>query len=355
VGNSSTQGNTAERQDILRELGRRLPGGWEISLKERLGHSFPGADLIVRVKGPDGKEALLAFEVKREVRPFDVPAIAGRLRQRWPAADRLVVAAPYLSPAARDRLQEQDISFLDLTGNARLELRQPGLFIEAEGAQVDPERKSQRSRSLRGPKAGRVVRLLLESRRPPGVRDIAARTGVDAGYVSRLVAELEREALLDRNDRGRIVAVDWSRLLRRWAEEAPLESRGRQRTYLEPRGIGALLAKLRETEASYAITGGLAAATIAPVAPTRLAIVYVDQIERAEKNLSVRGAETGANVLLVEPKDPSVYAGARSLDKLRYVAASQAAADLLTSPGRGPAEAEELIRWMTDHEDAWRG
>jgi hypothetical protein len=354
VGNNLDRGNPTE-QDVLRELGRRLPGAWEISSTARLGHSFPGTDLLVRVKGPDGKEAIVAFELKREVRPFDVPHIAGRLRQRWPVADRLVVAAPYLSPAARDRLQEQGISFVDLTGNTRLELSQPGLFIEAQGAQVDPERRSQRSRSLRGPKAGRVVRLLLESRPPPGVRDIATQTGVDAGYVSRLVAGLEREALLKRKDRGRIVSVDWPRLLRRWAEEAPLESRGRQRTYLEPRGIKALLGNLRETSLGYAITGSLAAAKIAPVAPTRLAIVYVDQLARAEKDLSLRAAETGANVLLVEPKDPGVYAGARSLDNLRYVAPSQAAADLLTSPGRGPAEAEELIRWLTDHEDAWRG
>ena len=35
-------------------------------------------------------------------------------------------------------------------------------------------------------------------------------------------------------------------------------------------------------------------------------------------------------------------------------ALSQAAVDLLTGPGRGPAEADELIRWMREHEDAWR-
>ena len=28
--------------------------------------------------------------------------------------------------------------------------------------------------------------------------------------------------------------------------------------------------------------------------------------------------------------------------------------DLLTSPGRGPAEAEELINWMRANEEPWR-
>ena len=37
-----------------------------------------------------------------------------------------------------------------------------------------------------------------------------------------------------------------------------------------------------------------------------------------------------------------------------YAAPSQVAADLLTSPGRGPAEGEELIQWMQANEEAWR-
>lgn len=41
-------------------------------------------------------------------------------------------------------------------------------------------------------------------------------------------------------------------------------------------------------------------------------------------------------------------------DGVWYAAPSQIAADLLTSPGRGPAEGEELIEWMFAHEGAWR-
>jgi hypothetical protein len=42
-------------------------------------------------------------------------------------------------------------------------------------------------------------------------------------------------------------------------------------------------------------------------------------------------------------------------DGIRYAAVSQVLADLLTSPGRGPAEAEELPVWIAEHEEAWRG
>jgi hypothetical protein len=37
-----------------------------------------------------------------------------------------------------------------------------------------------------------------------------------------------------------------------------------------------------------------------------------------------------------------------------YAALSQVAADLLTSPGRGPSEGEALIEWMEENVDAWR-
>ena len=41
-------------------------------------------------------------------------------------------------------------------------------------------------------------------------------------------------------------------------------------------------------------------------------------------------------------------------DGVTLAALSQVAADLLTSPGRGPAEAEQLLTWMRGNEEVWR-
>lgn len=59
-------------------------------------------------------------------------------------------------------------------------------------------------------------------------------------------------------------------------------------------------------------------------------------------------------MLLVEPFDSVVFERTVLDDGLRYVSPSQIAADLLTSSGRGPEEAEALIEWMRSHEEAWR-
>jgi hypothetical protein len=98
----------------------------------------------------------------------------------------------------------------------------------------------------------------------------------------------------------------------------------------------------------------LGPASVAPVAPARLAVLFVDDAEDAAGLLGLRPAEAGANVILAEPFDPVVYERCREHEEVSYVAFSQNAADLLTSPGRGPGEAEELMDWMEENEDARR-
>jgi hypothetical protein len=265
-----------------------------------------------------------------------------------------VVVAPFLTESTRARLRERAVCYLDLTGNTHIVLPEPGLFIETQGASADPNRKERPARSLRGSKAGRVVRALSELKAPPGVRELAALTKTDAGYVSRVLSFLDSEALITRVGRGRIESVDWPALLRRWAQEAPLDSRGQLRTFLEPRGLSALRTRLAKLDAPYAITGSMAAATLAPIAPARLATVWVRDAAAAGSALGLRPADSGANVMLVEAVDESVFDGTLLRDGLWHAAPAQVAVDLLTSPGRGPQEGEELIDWMKTNEEKWR-
>jgi hypothetical protein len=188
------------------------------------------------------------------------------------------------------------------------------------------------------------------------VREIAAATGTDPGYVSRLVALLEREAFVERDRRGRVQRTDWQRLIPRWAEAAPLDKRGNRTSCLAPRGLPAAMERLEETSASYAITGSFAAVRIAPVAGPRLLVLYVQDPEAICRSLDLRPADSGANVMLIAPRDESLLHESETDDTgLRYAPLVQLAADLSTGPGRNPAEAEALLKWMAANEEAWRG
>jgi hypothetical protein len=273
-------------------------------------------------------------------------------------ADRLLLVAPFLSPRARELLAEANASYFDATGNLRIVARDPAVFLEGRGADRDPDRTPRALRSLKGAAAGRVVRALCDFMPPYGVRTLAETSSTPLGTVSRVVTFLEEEALLTRNEKKVITAVDWAALISRWARDYTVTESNVLRSYLAPRGLAALGPKMAKL-GTYAVTGGLAGPRIAPV---RLAMLYVDDAERVAEALELVPTEAGANVWLLVPYDRVVFERTQSLpfapapEKLTVTAAAptQVVADLMPSPGRGPQEAEALIEKMKGAEDAWR-
>jgi hypothetical protein len=271
-----------------------------------------------------------------------VPALKNRLADN---ADASLVVGRFLTASTRRRLRDENLNYLDLTGNIRLMTVRPGLYIENSGADADPEPTGPK-RSLRGPKAGRVVRALCDFPPPFAISDLAVKAGVDVSYASRLVEWLAREALLTRAPRGSVLKVDRSQLIRRWAEDYSVFKSNDVRSFLDPRGLDNLVRNLNQSRFPYAVTGSLAANRIAPIAPARLALVYVDDPDAAAAALKLRPAEAGINVMLLTPFDNVVFERTRSAEQFIHVAPSQMAVDLLTGPGRAPSEGEAILEWL---------
>jgi hypothetical protein len=340
-----------------------LPDNWSIELEQDQAvatttHEVIRPDALMTFHAPDGNDAIMVIEAKTRLSPRDVPAVTNQIRRYQDILEGAsgLVLASFLSPRTRELLVAAGLSYADATGNVRLVLDRPALFISSDGESSDPwSRGEVRSlRSLKGPTASRVIRALCDFRPPFGVQQLAERSVTSLGSVSRVFSFLESEALIVREPYGPVTDVDWVDLIRRWTADYTFPKSNQTRTFLEPRALPALLDKLRVASWRYAITGSLAASVIAPIAPPRLATIYVDDAVEAAQRLRLRPADSGVNVILAEPFDPVVYDRAGEHDGVRYVAPSQAAADLLTGPGRSPAEGEELIRWMKEHEDAWR-
>jgi len=229
------------------------------------------------------------------------------------------------------------------------------LSVDFRGTDRNPFRENRPLRSLKGGRAARVARALLDYRPPFGTRELAGATGSSAAMVSRVSSLLEPDAIVDKESpRGRIVRVDWEALARRWARAYDFASSNVLTTWLEPRGTGALFSRLRDTGIRYAITGSFAGHRLAPIAEPRLAALYVDDPDTAARSLGLCPAETGGNVLLVRPFDPVAFERAEHDDGITFARVTQVLPDLMTGPGRGPAEAEALLAWMRDHEDLWK-
>ena len=344
-----------ERQ-IERVLAERIPAGWSLRARRTESLGPYRVDLLAEVASPAGESAALAVEIKRALEPRDVSRVveqisvitAGELPRAVP-----VVAAAYLSPRARAMLRARGVGYVDITGNVRIEISAPGLFISTDGADRDPWPREHKLRSLRGRGAARAVRAIIDTCPPYGVRELAQSTGASAPTLSRVLDLLEREAVVTRV-RGAVSTVDWQGAIRRWAEDYDQTDSNTSTTALEPRGLPALEGKLRATKFAYAATGALAAQRFDPIAPARLAAIYVTDPFQAIDRLDLRETEAGANVVLLEPLDTVVFDRTVERDSLRCVAPSQLAVDLLTGPGREPSQGQEMLSWMERNEHVWR-
>ena len=337
--------------DVLRE---RLPPTWTVQVAAlQAGAAGSESARVLRIQAPDGREAALMVQVERRLDPRRARELVPEMRA--PEDRRTLLAiAPWMSSATRQVLVDQGANLIDLTGGVRVALADPGLFIETKGADRDPWPSASKV-TLRGSQAARIVRALCEARPPIGIRALADKAGTTPGYVSKLVRMLDEQAAVRRTQSGQVGEVDLRRLLERWADDAPLEKRATTSSWLAPRGLSAMQERLRELDVRYAVTGSFAAARRAPVTAPRLISIYVEDPEAFAGAASLRPAEAGANVLLLVPDDDSVFDGTWTDQGLRFAALPLVVADLLSGPGRGPAEAEALLTWMTDNRELWRG
>jgi len=364
---------TELRDLILRRLTDSIPWKWEIEKTGRSGMT-PGS-VVARDFGVDawlnmrsGKAtARIAMEVRLRFEPRDVERLEqfssmvlapeqanDRVADAARPADGCLLAAPFLGRRAQELLERAGWNYADATGNVRIALDMPPLFVKLDGESKDPFRETRPLRSLKGPVAGRLVRTLVDFKPPCGIRELAQRSRTSPAMASRVVAMLERDAIVTRNGRGPVTDVDWKALIERWCDEYSFIRSNRPSRYLALRGRKPLLKRLQETKLEYAVTGTLVAERRRTVAPSVATYIYTSDVPALAGALDVIEAGSAADVILVEPFDPIVFEGTWAEEGIRYVALSQAVADLFTSGDRNPQVGMALISWMQENESAWR-
>jgi hypothetical protein len=199
---------------------------------------------------------------------------------------------------------------------------------------------------------------LVDVRPPYDLGRLAAQTGLAPGYVSRLLDTLDREALIERAPRGPVESVDVAGIIRRWASSYDVFATNEALALIAPSGPGAFLESVRRPEPPeppLVITGSFAAAEMmVPIAAPALLLAYCERPQELAADHGLLRADEGANVILLSPFDPVATARSAFHNQLTYAAPSQVAVDCLTGNGRMPAEGEAILRWMVDHEAAWR-
>lgn len=338
-------------------LASRLPASWTVTAQPSAADP-EASDLLIGAPSRGG-QVLVLVEARLRAAPRDVEALLGGPWRRWRRQignQPILLVAPYVGERVRELLVEEDISYIDLTGNVRISLDPAGIFIETEGASRDPGSTKQRS-SLRGAKAAAVVRVLVDAAPPYSAAEIAAAAGVNEGYLSRILATLQDEGLIDRESFGPVTRVDWAALLRRRAQSADLFRRGRSFRYVARQGAAALLEELRRRPASSpppTVTGSFAAARLAPVAAPSLLVVYTRVADALATELGLLPTDAGADTVLIQPENDVVFTGCERDGGIAWATPSQVATDCLSGSARMPSEGEAVLDWMRADERRWR-
>lgn len=344
-----------------RQLLDLLPEQFELSNAVIDGHEpFEGPEALWQLREQNTGYGLVLVEAKQSITPREVARLRERLSGpvlRLMRNPTVLVVAPWLSPRTRALLDDADYSYLDFTGNVRFRIDRPAVYIRLQGASRDPSPRGESQVMLpAGPKARRLIRLLVESTPPYRLTSLAGASGLTPGYVSKMLHALEDQALVERDRRGAIEYVDWAAVLLSSATRYNLLRNNEASTFIAQEGAHILYARMLvdESRPDVVVTGSFAASTMAKVAaPTQL-VLYVTDPQEMRQFGRLLPTDRGADVVLLRPEDTAQVEGTRVVDGLRHVGLSQLVLDCLGGNGRLPEEGEAVLDWMRAHESEWR-
>src|SRR2546422_2038853 len=205
------------RRQVVHRLRELLPraSDWQESADAKIGKQT--ADLLAKFRLA-GQEHTLVVEVSSLGQPRQIRASVTRLdeiRRELPGAYP-VAAAVYIGPQSARILKNNNLGFVDLSGNCYLALE--NVLIEKEGKRnVRPSTRP--LRSLFAPRATRVVRaLLIDPARAWRLEELAKAGEVSLGHSHNVIKRLEALAWVDRDDSQRIRLSKTADLLEAWCE-----------------------------------------------------------------------------------------------------------------------------------------
>ena len=313
-----------------------------------------GVDLIARVgdlvfvvecktKGEAASASVAARQAREFARQFRKRAIP-------------LVAVPFMGEVGRRICDEAQVNWLDLSGNAHL-FGPPGLRVRIEG-KPNLFKRPGRPRTVFAPKSARIARwLLIKPDHAFSQRELARISGLDEGFTSRIVRQLEHQQLVKREPNGAVKLADFDAMLDSWREAYDFSKHHVLRGHIAARSSDEVLrrlsAELRKTKVEHAFTGLVAAWLLNQFAGFRLVVCYLAQLPDSELKQAVgfHEEEGGENVWLVLPNDDGVFHGAAEHDGIRCVHPVQVYLDLKSHPERAADAADQLRKTILRKED----
>ena len=319
----------ASRVSVKRE--RLLPGN---EGRPDLVVSVGNCVFVVECK-MNGQAASIAIAVRQ----------AREYAKRWKKGIP-IVAVPYMGEVGQKLCEEAEVCWLDLSGNAHLIV--PGLRVNIEGKPNQFKRPG-RPRNVFAAKSARIARwLLMKSDHAFSQRELAKASGLDEGFTSRIVRQLEEQRLVARDEDGAVKVADYDAMLNAWREVYDFSKHHIVRGHIAARSSDEILRRTSEQltrcNLRHAATGLAGAWLMDQFAGFRLVTFYVAQIpsDESRQAMGFHEEQRGENVWLVVPNDEGVFHGAAEREGICCVHPIQIYLDLTHHPERSAEAAEQL-------------
>jgi transcriptional regulator with AbiEi antitoxin domain of type IV toxin-antitoxin system len=330
----------------LRELFPRARG-WDEVVGTRIGNQT--ADMLARFKLGE-LEQTLVIDVVSLGQPRQIRAAVTKLsdiRRAMPSAYPVAVSV-YIGPQSARILKDNNLGYLDLSGNCYLAFEH--VLIEKEGKRnVRPSTRP--LRSLFAPRATRVVRVLLaDPARAWRLEELAKAAAVSLGHSHNVVRRLEDLRWLERDEAQRIHLGKPAEVLEAWAESYTYRTNEIASYFVSERVTRRTMADLARSAVAegrrYAFTLSAGLSLVAP--HTRLGAIHCylegDPAPVAAALGLHPAGEADGTLQLLSPYDPGVFDGLVDKAGLKVVSLPQLYVDLVHYERRGAEQAEHLRR-----------
>jgi len=257
-----------------------------------------------------------------------------------------LLISKYFSPKRREECKSENIYYLDFSGNAYVSFK--SIYIERVGfSNKFPEPR--KGRNPFSDKSSLIIRLMLNKKKNWGVRELAEEAGLDAGYVSRMVRELENLNYIAKKN-GKSVLIDPKSIIEDWVLYYDHKKNEVNNFFCLAQGPEEILNILRKLEIpeseNYALAYHAGAYLVSPHAIFNEVHIYVSEKKSLNffiQQLKLKPVERGANVILLYPYyKHSAFYGKRNIQGLWVVSDIQLYLDLYKYPPRGLEQAEHL-------------
>ncbi len=280
--------------------------------------------------------------------------ISSALRQLLVLSERQgvpLLVVPYMGEAGRELCRAAGIVWLDLSGNAEIELHSLRIRIIGESNKY---KRSGQPQSLFAPRSARAARVFLMDVQRVWLQNAFARvTGLSAGYLSRLLPRYEEAGFIQSEQAGRSLhyrVTNPDALLDAWYADYDFSHHTILRGHVAARGGPELLrelsAALTRHDVEHAATGLAGAWCWEPFAAFRMVTLYLSVWPTQEilTEIGFHGGTRGSNTWLVVPDDAGVFTGAMERAGIRCVSPVQAYLDLKGQSERAEEASAELRR-----------